>query len=322
MLTLGNFDGVHLGHRALLAACRARAAGGPVVAVTFDPPPVRVLRPEAEPLRIDAPADKLRRLREAGADRVEVLEPTPALLAQEAEDFLGGLVDRFAPRAVVEGPDFRFGRGRRGDFALLAEIGRASGFEAVRLGRAHATLPGGEEVPVSSSRVRALAAGGRVADAAACLGRPLDRVARVVRGERRGRAIGFPTLNLDPADLAGCVVPAEGVYAATVEVVEGPEGAEVPGRPGLPGGVGGWPAAVSIGTKPTFGGTRRTVEAHLIGFEGDLYGARVRVGFVRWLRGQRRYAGVEALQEALRADVAAASAGCQASGAPAPTRTA
>ena len=295
MLTLGNFDGVHLGHRALLTECRRRStAGEEVVAVTFDPPPVRVLRPEAEPLRIDALADRVRRLEEAGADRVEVLEPTPELLAQEAEAFIATLVERFAPRAIVEGPDFRFGRKRRGDHGLLAEIGRASDFEAVRLERTHATLPGGQGVAVSSSLVRGLAAEGRVADAAACLGRPLDRVARVVRGEQRGRTIGFPTLNLDPADLEGCVVPAEGVYAATVDVLNDPD------RPSLP-------AAVSIGTKPTFDGTARTVEAHLLGFEGDLYGARVRVGFTRWLRGQRRFAGVEELKAQLRSDAADAA---------------
>ncbi|BAM04235.1 riboflavin biosynthesis protein RibF [Phycisphaera mikurensis] len=298
VLSLGNFDGVHLGHQALLRTCRRHAeaagAGVDVVAVTFDPPPVRVLRPDAEPLRIDTLQDRVRRLRHAGADRVEVLVPTPELLAEEAEGFIAGLVGRFHPVAIVEGPDFRFGRGRRGDLALLAALGRDAGFEAVRLDRTHARLASGESVAVSSSRIRALVAEGRVADAACCLGRPLERVARVVRGEQRGRTIGFPTLNLDPADLDGCVLPAEGVYAARVAVSGDTQRRDLP-------------AAVSIGTKPTFDGTVLTVEAHLIGFSGDLYGAQVRVGFVRCLRAQRRYEGVDALRVALAADVEAAA---------------
>ena len=268
--------------------------GCEAVAVTFDPPPVRLLRPASEPLRIDAIGDRVRRLEEAGADCVEVLVPTPEMLAQPADAFIGSLVERFEPVAIVEGPDFRFGRGRLGDHATLERLGAAAGFEAVRLERTHATLPSGEEVAVTSSLVRSLAAEGRVADAAACLGRPLDRVARVVRGEQRGRTIGFPTLNLDSADLDGCVVPTEGVYAARVDVLDQPE------RQGLP-------AAVSIGTKPTFDGTALTVEAHLIGFSVDLYGCQVRVGFVRCLRGQRRFAGVDALRAALAADVEAAA---------------
>ena len=293
-LTIGNFDGVHVGHRAILQACRERAGGGgEVVVLTFDPPPVRVLRPEAEPLRLDTLQDRIRRLRAAGADRVEVLAPTKELLQQSAETFIGGLVERFGPSAFVEGPDFRFGRGRGGDHALLVRLGERAGFEAVRLERTTTVLPGGETVEVSSSLCRRLVGAGRVADAAACLGRPLDRVATVVRGEQRGRTIGFPTLNLDPADLAGCVVPAEGVYAASV---------------GVTGGDRDLPAAVSIGTKPTFDGTALTVEAHLLDFSGELYGREVRVRFIRWLRGQQRYASVEELRAAVARDVAATRA--------------
>lgn len=297
-LSLGNFDGVHLGHQALLRACRQQAdaagSGCEVLAVTFDPTPASVLRPGAQPLRIDRLDERIRRLRAAGADRVEVLKPTPEMLALEPEAFLERLVERFRPVAVVEGPDFRFGRARRGDHALMTRVGQAAGFQAIQLERAHVELPGGEVVAVSSSLCRELAAQGRVADVEACLGRSLARTARVVRGEQRGRTLGFPTLNLHPDDLAGFVIPAEGVYAALVEI---------PQEPLAP-----LPAAVSIGTKPTFEGTAMTVEAHLIDFEGDLYGAEVRVDFVRCLRGQRRFAGVDALREALASDVVAASA--------------
>lgn len=300
VLTLGNFDGPHRGHLAIVVECRrladraaeaAGAADGRVVAITFDPPPVAVLRPGSVPPQLASLQDRVATLSEAGADHVEVVTPDAALLAQTAEVFVAGLVDRHRPVAVVEGPDFRFGRGRAGDTALLRSLGVAHGFEAVTVPRVRATLGDQSDVPVSSSLVRWLVGRGRVADAAAALGRPFTLTAPVVRGEQRGRTLGVPTANLDPATLEGSTLPADGVYAAW-GTVGGERGGER------------WPAAVSIGEKPTFGGRVLTVEAHLVGLDREIYGQAVTLSFARWLRGQYPFAGPDALRAQLHRDVA------------------
>ncbi len=291
VLTLGNFDGPHRGHLAIVAACRAIAdrqkARGRVVTITFDPPPTEVLRPGSGPPQLANLDQRVRVLRDAGADTVEVLTPDAALLSQTPEVFVAGLVGRHHPVAVVEGPDFRFGRGRQGNMALLAELGEVHGFEAVTVPRVWATLGDQNSVPISSSLVRWLVGRGRVADADAALGRPFALTASVVRGEQRGRTLGVPTANLDSDALAGLLLPADGVYAAW-------------------GQVGGdrFPAAVSVGEKPTFGRRTLTVEAHLMGFTGDLYGHRLTLSFARWVRGQYPFSGPESLREQLRRDIA------------------
>lgn len=296
VLTLGNFDGPHRGHLAIVAACRqiadrasepTRAAPGRVVAITFDPPPVAVLRPGSVPPQLASLDTRVAVLQDAGADEVEVVTPDVALLARSAVAFVEGLVDRHHPVAVVEGPDFRFGRGRAGDMELLCRLGEEHDFEAVTVPRVRARMGDQTEVPVSSSLVRWLVGRGRVADAAAALGRPFTLTAPVVRGEQRGRTLGVPTANLEPAAWQGFTLPADGVYAAW--------GSAAGER---------WPAAVSIGEKPTFGGRVLTVEAHLLGLDRDIYGQSLTLSFARWLRGQYPFAGPDALRAQLHRDVA------------------
>ncbi|MEM8781424.1 MAG: riboflavin biosynthesis protein RibF [Planctomycetota bacterium] len=292
VLTIGNFDGVHLGHRALLTEARRRAAEQStetrVVAVTFDPPPTAVLRPGSEPPQIDAPERRVAWLKQAGADAVEVMPIEPATLEQTAERFVADIVARFAPVAIVEGPDFRFGKHRAGDHALLQKLGETHGFRAVQRPRAQAVLADRQTVPVSSSLIRWLIGRGRVRDAAVCLGRPFELTAPVVRGEQRGRTLGIPTANLEAGALRGRIVPADGVYAAHAQTVDGRV----------------HPAAVSIGTKPTFQGRRQTtVEAHLLDFAGDLYDRPLTLRFVRWVRDQYAFPGLDPLVAQLRRDL-------------------
>jgi len=284
-VTVGNFDGVHRGHLALVAATvrRARAAGGPAVAVTFDPPPFHILFPQA-PTRppLTTVSDRAALLHAAGADHVVVLRPDSALLALSPEAFVGEvLVGRLGARAVVEGYNFRFGRDRAGDAARLRDLCASAGigFEEVR------PVAAGGEV-VSSSRVRAAVVGGEIALAADLLGRPYRIAGIVVSGARRGRTLGFPTANL--ADVP-TVLPGDGVYAVRATAV---------------GAV--WPGAANVGPNPTFGDAARKVEVHLIGFAGDLYGQTLEVEFVEKLRDTRPFAGVADLVAQLRHDIAAA----------------
>jgi riboflavin kinase/FMN adenylyltransferase len=283
-VTVGNFDGVHRGHQALVAAAKrwADRLGGPTVAVTFDPPPVALLNPPALREPLSTVADRAELLAAAGADRVVVLRTDPGLLALSAEAFFEDVMARqLRAAAVVEGYNFRFGRGRLGDTAALAELCRAAGVGFEEL----PPLVIGDG-PVSSSRVRAAVEAGDVATAADLLGRPYRIAGEVGSGARRGRTIGFPTANLDRVPT---LVPGVGVYAVRA-VVDGRE----------------WPAAANIGPNPTFGESARKIEVHLIDFAGDLYGRPLAVEFVARLRDTRPFAGVEALKEQLRQDVAAA----------------
>lgn len=290
-ISIGNFDGVHVGHRALLDEARRRAAGGRTVAVTFEPHPLAVLRPAEVPPRLTGRAERARLLREAGADEVLELEPTPDLLGRDPADFVAWLRERVPFTAVVEGADFRFGRGRAGDVAELGRLGAQLGFEVSVVPEVTAVLADRTVVRASSSMVRWLLRHGRVADAARLLGRPYELVAATEPGDRRGRSIGVPTMNLARADLAGAQLPADGVYAGEV---------------GLPDG-SAHPAAISVGRKPTFtsGAEEAICEAHLVDVERplDRYGERIRVSFRRWLREQRRYDALDALLVQMRIDI-------------------
>lgn len=289
VITIGNFDGVHLGHRSLLARARhvADQASARVVALAFDPSPQVILRPGQEPLRLIDLDAKARLLRDAGADEVRVLTPTVELLAQPPEAFVASLVEAFAPCAIVEGPDFRFGHARRGDNDLLARLGRAAGFAVHVVPPTFAALPDQSLVPVRSSLVRWLLRHGRVLDAGVCLGRAFDLAGVVVRGEQRGRTIGVPTANLDLAAFQGRALPADGVYSGVAR---------------LPGGAE-FSAAISLGAKPTFRGTQRVLEAHLLGFSGDLYGQSITLSFSRWLRDQRPFPNLQSLRDQLARDL-------------------
>ena len=282
--TVGMFDGVHRGHRALLdrVAAEAAARGVPAAAVTFDRHPLTVLRPGSEPPLLTTLDRKVELLGEAGMEIVLVLEFTRELSEVTAEAFAAEvLFDRLAARAVVVGENFRFGHKAAGDPALLAELGRPRGVEVVAVGL-HAD---GDQV-VSSTRVRAELAAGDVAAAAASLGRPYAVEGEVVVGDRRGRPLlGVPTANL--AVPAGIAIPGDGVYAGHLT-----DRAEGEARP----------AAISVGTNPQFG-TDRRVEAHVLDFDGDLYGHRVSVDFHHHLRDQATFPGVDELAAQIRADI-------------------
>jgi riboflavin kinase / FMN adenylyltransferase len=284
VVTVGMFDGVHRGHRALLGrvAAEAAARGVPAAAVTFDRHPLAVLRPGSEPPLLTTLDRKVELLGEAGVEVVLVLAFTPELSQVGAEAFAADvLFDGLGALAVVVGENFRFGHKAAGDPDLLADLGRPRGIEVVAVGlHAH----GGEVV--SSTRVRAELAAGDVAAAAASLGRPYAVEGVVVVGNRRGGPVlDMRTANLNLPD--GIAIPADGVYAGHL-VDEADHVAR--------------PAAVSVGTNPQFGTERRRVEAHVLDFDGDLYGHRVAVGFSHRLRGQAVFAGVDELAAQMRAD--------------------
>lgn len=286
-ITIGNFDGVHRGHQALVAAARSCVGPqGSVIAVTFHPHPVAVLRPGEAPWRLLTLHGRIDALRRAGADEVDVLDATATFLATDARRFIEQLHQRHRFQFVVEGRNFRFGRNRAGSMATLAALGKELGFEVRPVDPVRVVLRDGSEVIASSTLTRWLLELGRVEDAAVVLGRPHAVEGRVVRGDRRGRELGFPTANLDHGDL---MLPADGIYAARAIRPDG----------------GARPAAVSIGRKPTFGHGDRACEAHILDFHGEPeeYGWLLRLEFVAWLRGQFRYSSIEALRAQMGRDV-------------------
>jgi riboflavin kinase/FMN adenylyltransferase len=289
VVTLGHFDGAHLGHAALLGAARALAArlgsSVPVVAVTFEPHARAVLRPDLPaPAPLTLLTDRLDALRTIGADHAVAIAPTTELLGLSAQEFFDRvLVDGLAARGVVEGPDFCFGKGRSGTMQTLCELCRQEGLELIET--APVTLDG---EAVSSTRIRVAIESGDVSLAGRLLGRPYRLRGTVVTGDQRGRTLGFPTANLSCATL----VPGSGVYAAQAI---------------LPGGHV-WPAAVHLGPLPTFGVKIPRVEAHLIGFEGNLYGELLTLDFIARLREPERFASPDLLAQQLKRDIAMAKA--------------
>ncbi len=285
VISIGNFDGVHLGHQALIGRARELAGAGQVVAVTFEPHPAVILRPGKAPVRLSGPEQRRELLLEAGADEVRELEPTPQLLDMDAEAFIFKLLEDGGFDAVVEGPDFRFARHRSAGLEELREIGARRGFQVEVIQPRLVTLEDRSEVRVSSSLVRWLLDHGRVVDAARTLGRPYRLAGTVVQGDQRGRTLGFPTANLDHGSQ---LLPADGVYAGLAHL---PSGATRP-------------AAVSIGTKPTFGRSDRIAEVHLIGHDGpvDDYGWTLRVDLKRWLRDQTRFDDIDDLLKRITLD--------------------
>jgi riboflavin kinase/FMN adenylyltransferase len=283
-LAVGNFDGVHRGHQALvaLAVRDARAAGGTSVVLTFDPHPSRVLSPDRAPASLMTLDQKAEILSGLGVDRLAVLPFTVELSRREPEDFAREVLQRaLGARVVVVGSSFRFGRDRAGDLATLRRLGDELGF------RVHGLRPviarGG---PISSTRIREALSRGAVDAARDFLGRRFFVDGVVVKGEGRGRLIGIPTANLQ---VLNEMIPGGGVYACWCRVL----GADDPPRP----------AAVNIGRRPTFGGGLTTVEAHLLDFEGDLYGRTLRLEFQERLREERAFPGAEALVAQIRIDL-------------------
>jgi riboflavin kinase/FMN adenylyltransferase len=285
VMAIGNFDGVHLGHQSIFRTARevAECRHAPLVFVTFEPHPMTVLRPEAAPPRLTPEKLKQSLLEAQGADYLVILPPQPQVLTLSAEDFWKILHDQIGVADLVEGASFRFGRGARGTVQMLAEWVAASAVKVHVAASVLVPLLDLEVVPVSSSVIRFLLSFGRVREAAICLGRPYQLSGLVTRGYSRGKSLGFPTANLD---CAAQLVPADGVYAA---------------RCRLAGQV--YPVALSIGTMPTFGENARQIEAHIIGFDGDLYDQTLDVEVLNWLREQRTYSGLDALKMQIREDI-------------------
>lgn len=286
VVTIGNYDGLHLGQRAILECVveRAHALGAPSLAITFDPHPLRLLDPERAPVRLTTDAQRERLLDELGLDLLWIVPFTPELAAQPAHEFVRErLVGRLAIREIHVGSRFAFGRGREGDLDLLRRLGRELGFEAHGVPEVE---HGG--APVSATRIRALVAAGRTEEAAALLGRPFAVPGEVVHGDRAGTRLGFPTINLATDHE---LLPADGVYATRVAMPDGSIR----------------DAVSNVGLRPTLhSGGGRVVESHLFDFAGDLYGAEVEVGFLRRLRDERKFSGFEALREQIALDAAAA----------------
>lgn len=288
-IVIGNLDGVHRGHQALIETARRLAdnTGGEVVALTFDPHPARLLAPGLAPPLIVSLERRAQLLGEAGVD-VVVVEPfTHAFAAVEAEAFGSDVLGRDLRAAhVVVGYDFSFGKGRRGDTAMLGDLGERYGFGVSIVRRV--SIHG---LTCSSTKVREFVLEGRVEGAAVLLGRPFEITGTVVRGAGRGRGIGYPTANVQgEAEL----LPKAGIYAARAQVLDGAGGV-----------VASHVAALSVGTNPTFvAGGGLTVEAYLLDFDGDLYGRRLRLQLIERLRDELRFDSIDALTSQIAADVA------------------
>jgi riboflavin kinase/FMN adenylyltransferase len=284
IVALGVFDGIHLGHRAILgtAVARGKARGVQVVACTFDRHPMEVLQPARAPVPLTTLAERLELIAETGVDVSLVLAFTPELAAIEPEVFVKDVVvGRLHAQEVVVGYNHTFGRGARGDATLLCSIGAPIGLVT------HVVPPFlVDDVPVSSSEIRIALREGDVRRAARYLGRPYSVSGTVTRGAGRGRTLGFPTANLDPE--RPLLVPT-GVYACRAEVDGGLHR-----------------AVVNVGVRPTFGDNALAVEAFLMDFAGDLYDHALRLRFVARLRGERKFGSVDELRAQITRDVEAA----------------
>jgi riboflavin kinase/FMN adenylyltransferase len=283
VLTIGTFDGVHLGHRTILDELKRHAAAleGESVVVTFEPHPRQVLQPDV-PIRILTPLeDKLDLLHEAGVERVAVIPFTREFAQLSAEDYVRHfLVEQFHPAAVVIGYDHRFGHDRRGDMALLETLGKQQGFTVYEIPPKMIA-----DATVSSTKIRNALLAGDVTLAAEMLGRNYCITGTVVHGEKLGRQLGYPTANIAPKHEAQ-LIPAQGIYAVYVSVHGNT-----------------YPAMLSIGTRPTINDAGMlSIEAYLFDFDQDIYDAAVAVRFVRRMRDELKFDSLDALKEALKED--------------------
>jgi riboflavin kinase/FMN adenylyltransferase len=288
--TIGNFDGVHLGHRVVFQRllARGRALGLPATVITFEPQPLEFFAPDRAPARLTRLREKLKAILDCGIERVMLLEFGPRLAALEARTFVQRLLlDGLGVRFLLVGDDFRFGQGRAGDYQLLRTMGSeaalsGNGFEVEDL---H-TITHAEE-RISSTRVREALARGDLEQARHLLGRPYRMQGRVGHGDRRGRTIGFPTANID---LHRRVSPLRGVFAVQVR------------------GLGGdaWPGVANIGTRPTVDGQGCRLEVHLFDFDQAIYGRHLEVEFRLKLRDERRFGSFDELRQQIARDAAAA----------------
>lgn len=296
VLTVGNFDGLHLGHQAIMNKVteRARALEGQAVAYTFEPHPRRVLQPGRSPRLLTTLEQKLELFEAAGVDTA-LVEPFDLNFAKfPAEDFVREVLHRrIGPVEVYVGYDFRYGKDREGSMRTLVDLGPHLGFSVTII----AEVKLGER-DVNSTRIRECLAEGQVQEAAVLLGRSYSVRGLVAPGEQRGRGLGFPTINLDAENE---ILPAQGVYAGRVRFLEG-------GPPPAPG-PGPWPAVINIGRRPTFEGEgEMRAEAHLLDFDAECYGRRVEIGFEQRLRAEQRFDGPDALAARIARDVEEARA--------------
>lgn len=284
--TIGNFDGVHLGHRAVFGALRARAEqyGLPTTVITFEPQPLEFFRPDQAPARLTRLREKVAALAAAGIERVLILEFNRHLAELGAEDFVQRvLIDGLGVRHLYVGDDFRFGRARAGDFELLARLGRAHGFGVENL---DTVLHG--DLRISSTRIREALVRGDLTEAAACLGRPYRICGRVAHGHKLGRTIGFPTLNVE---LHRTTSPVLGVYAVHVDGLAA--------RP-LPG-------VASVGNRPVLENDNHyLLEVHLFDFDRQVYGKHIGVTFASFIRPECKFASFDKLRDQIARDAAQA----------------
>ncbi len=285
---IGNFDGVHLGHRAVIDLARDEAArlGAPLGVMTFEPHPREFFAPDAPPFRLMNRAARAHRLEKIGVERLFELPFDAALAALTPEDFARNVIARgLGLRHVVIGSDFRFGKGRAGDAAMLAALGREHGF-----GVTVSPLVALDVGEVSSTAIRHALSEGRPRNAAAMLGHWHRLEGEVIHGEKRGRELGYPTANMD---ISGLHMPRFGVYAVKVDVLDGPH-------------AGTYDGAASIGVRPMFGENQPNCETFLFDFKGDLYGTEISVALVEYLRGEEKFDGLDALITQMDADCARA----------------
>jgi len=280
-IAVGVFDGVHIGHRALMrqTAARAKQQGGRAIAATFDPLPIQALAPGAPPSALSDVDERTRLLQEAGANDIVIFHFTKEFAALTADEFVRRLTSAGEVRQILVGEDFQFGHDRGGDVRTLAAAGSRFGFEVVV-----ATPVKLDGEVVSSTRIRNALLVGDVESAARLLGRPYSVRGTVVRGDQRGRALGFPTMNL--AVPRERLLPRDGIYALWATV----NGQRVP-------------AAASLGVRPTFGGGDRVLEAYLLDWSGDAYGDRIEAAFVKRLRDELRFASAAELSTQIAHDV-------------------
>ena len=286
IVALGNFDGFHLGHQAVVgrAVARARAEGRPALVATFDPHPVRHFRPDTPPFRLTTLDQRERLFAAAGVDAMVVFAFDAALAALSAEAFAERLAARLQVAGVLTGEDFTFGQGKRGDVAMLAALGTVHGFTAETVGAV--TLDG---ETVSSSRIRALLRAGDPRGAARLLTRPFAIEGTVQHGDKLGRTIGYPTANLD---MGKYLRPAYGIYAVTARL---PDGRRVQG-------------AANLGIRPTFDPPKELLEPYFFDFSGDLYGQTIEVALIDYIRPEAKFDSLDALTAQMEADCAEARA--------------
>jgi riboflavin kinase/FMN adenylyltransferase len=283
--TIGNFDGVHLGHQAVIGQLAEKGAELhlPTLVMFFEPQPLEFFHPSSAPARLTRLREKLTALRRYSVDRVLSIQFDEDFASMEAEEFIQRvLVEGLGVRYLVVGDDFRFGHNRRGDFTMLEQAGRRCGFPVVHL---HSFLIDGERV--SSTRIRQLLAAGDLEGAERLLGRPYRLCGRVAHGDKIGRTLDVPTANIH---LHRQLSPIQGIFVVELFGIEGEP----------------WPGVASVGTRPTVGGTKALLEVHLLDFAGDIYGTHVNVNFLHKLRDEKRFDSLDELKRRMQEDISQA----------------